>query len=78
MKGKILSALFSLMLVFGMIFAACDNGAAPKIEPATGQTILDTNGAGFAIYVTDDDGNHTGKIEDGKHGNEKLNSQLGF
>jgi hypothetical protein len=27
MKGKILSVLFSLMLVFGMIIAACDNGA---------------------------------------------------
>jgi hypothetical protein len=61
MKGKILSVLFGLMLVFGMIFAACDNGAMPKIEPATGQTILDkTNGSGYAVYDLDGDGKHTG------------------
>ena len=32
MKGKILSVLFCLILVFGMILAACDNGAAPDIK----------------------------------------------
>ena len=31
MKGKIvLSVLFCFMLVFGMIFAACDNGVMPE------------------------------------------------
>jgi hypothetical protein len=30
MKGKILSVLFCLILVFGMFFAACDNGDYPK------------------------------------------------
>jgi hypothetical protein len=30
MKGKILSVLFCLILVFGMLFAACDNGDYPK------------------------------------------------
>jgi len=30
MKGKILSVLFTLMLVFGMLIASCDNGAMPE------------------------------------------------
>jgi len=36
MKGKILSVLFCLMLAFGMIFAACDNG--PIIEDTSSKT----------------------------------------
>ena len=53
MKGKILSVLFCLMLVFGMIFVACNNGDIIK-DPssADGKTkILDftpgTNGDDF-------------------------------
>jgi hypothetical protein len=32
MKGKILSVLFGLMLVFGMLIVSCDNNVAPKNE----------------------------------------------
>jgi hypothetical protein len=30
MKGKIISVLFCLMLVFGMLLASCDDGAYPE------------------------------------------------
>jgi hypothetical protein len=32
MKGKILIVLFSLMLVFGLLIASCDDGAYPDWE----------------------------------------------
>jgi len=51
MKGKILSVLFCLMLVFGMVFAACDNGEIVK-DPSTGTNkVLDyTPGTGAGDF----------------------------
>jgi len=48
MKGKILSVLFCLMLVFGMIFVACDNGDIVKDTSSDdGKTkVLDFTGHG--------------------------------
>jgi len=47
MKGKILSVLFCLMLVFGMVFAACDNGAIKEPPKNDGNDkVLDWDGAG--------------------------------
>jgi hypothetical protein len=44
MKGKILSILFGLMLVFGMLIASCDNNVAPKDESdPPKKVILDFN-----------------------------------
>jgi hypothetical protein len=67
MKGKILSVLFSLMLVFGMIFAACDNGVQPddpyKSDPSKGKALDYTKaGQGYANYDLDDSDppKHTG------------------
>ena len=40
MKGKILSILFCLVLVFGMILAACDNGVAPDIKQDPGKKVI--------------------------------------
>jgi hypothetical protein len=50
MKGKILSVLFCLMLVFGMLLVACDNGEVPKNDTPTdfgtkgGTQVLDFSG----------------------------------
>jgi hypothetical protein len=43
MKGKVISVLFCLMLVFGMLLASCDDGAMPKDDSSSdGKTkILD-------------------------------------
>jgi hypothetical protein len=88
MKGKILSVLFGLMLVFGMVFVACDNGVA--VKPPTGDTIVldftgpGGNGLGYANYETDDDGNKTGANPNdydaiGKQtGDNVLNAGLGL
>jgi len=52
MKGKILSVLFCLMLAFGMVFAACDNGPIEKDPSTDTNKVLDyspgTNAGSFA------------------------------
>jgi len=51
MKGKILSVLFCLMLAFGMIFAACDDGDIVKNPSTDSNTVLDyTPGAGSGDF----------------------------
>jgi hypothetical protein len=54
MKGKILSVLFCLMLVFGMIFAACDNGDVPTdpYKDDAKKTALDWQGGGTGNLTT--------------------------
>jgi len=40
MKGKILSVLFCLMLVFGMIIASCDDGTLPLPPKSTATNLI--------------------------------------
>jgi hypothetical protein len=54
MKGKILSVLFCLMLVFGMIFAACNDGDIIK-DPSSDDgknKVLDFTGADADDFLT--------------------------
>jgi len=67
MKGKIISVLFCLMLIFGMILAACDNPAIiddPTSKDGT-NTVLDFPGHGGAGALL------TGGDEGGEHGGEE-------
>jgi len=52
MKGKILSVLFCLMLAFGMVFAACDNGAIEKNTSTDSNKVLDGGPAGPGNFTT--------------------------
>jgi len=53
MKGKILSVLFSLMLVFGMFLASCDNGALPEnpTKDKADESTLEFEGGSGKIFT---------------------------
>jgi len=63
MKGKLLSVLFCLMLVFGMIMAACDNGAYPKDpnKDKDGKTTLDFSGSPDDVFPAGGDDSGDGE-----------------
>ena len=66
MKGKILSILFCLVLVFGMIFAACDNGVAPENKSEAGKKVIldfsknSEDGVNGVLFPSDDGGDEGG------------------
>lgn len=49
MKGKIISVLICLLVVFGMILAACDNGAMPSGDAI--KTDTSPNGSTTKIVI---------------------------
>jgi hypothetical protein len=67
MKGKILSVLFCLMLVFGMLFAACDNGAFTE-NPSK-----DDNNKKVLEYGGPDKNTYNSSTEGGINGDLGLN-----